>query len=351
MLPKQASGWAVRAFREITEIKSGALPWPRMLRTGLSLGAAFAVLAFTADPRLGVLAALFGNLLAFIDQAGPLQERLAVVGAGAVLCGLAGALGALVSGHESIIALVTLALGISAGLIHSWIPGVEMIPRQALICFIACAYLPLVTIETAGAAFAGAACVLLGSLADGLIRQRFDSPRIVDAQKSASLPGTRFGLAYGLLVFIGLLVGDALGIARSYWVAITVLVVMQRGRRASVLRAVQRLIGTLIAVVIAFGIVHVLEPSVSRPEFLVLIFVLPFAWPYGLTRNYGFGIILLSVWILLLIDLALPPDQVASEIFLARINDTAIGCALAVFGTILASGRLHLAAPTSTSPR
>jgi hypothetical protein len=351
MRPGEIGGLLRRASGDVVAVTPGPLPWPRMLRTGLSLGAAFSVLALAGKPAEAVLAALFANLLVFIDQAGPLKERLAVVATGAVVCAAAGALGATLSGHTTTIALVTLAFGMGAGLVHSWVPGLEMIPRQALICFIACAFLPLVDAGTAWASAFGAGCALTGALVDGLIRKRFDSPRFVDARKSATFPGSRFGAVYGLAVFAGLLVGDALGIARSYWVAITVLVVMQRGRRASVLRAIQRLLGTVIGVILAYVIVTLVDPTTERPEFVALILILPFLWPFGLTRNYGFGIMLLSIWVLLLIDLALPPWEAANDIFRARLTDTAIGCALAVIGTILASSKaLRQPAPPPKDP-
>jgi hypothetical protein len=331
--------WGSRALRDIAAIAPGPLPWPKAARTGLSLGLAFLPLAAAGWIQEAVMAALFANLLIFIDQAGPLNERLAVLATGAVVCGAAGTLGALLIGHELPIALATFAFGLGAGLIHSWVPGVEMIPRQALICFIACAYLPLVNLGTAAGAAYGACCGLAGALADGLIRQRADSLRLQEARRRATLPGFRFGLLYASVILAGLLIGAALGIARSYWVAITVLVVMQREKRASLLRAVQRLLGTLAGVILAYLVVLVLDPVALPPAFLAVILALPFLWPLGFARNYGLAVMLLSIWVLLLIDLVLPPGETPAGILLARLSDTAIGCALAIGGTMLGSTR------------
>jgi hypothetical protein len=332
--------WGSRALRDIGAIAPGPLPWPKAARTGLSLALAFLPLAAAGWIQEAVMAALFANLLIFIDQAGPLKERVAVLATGAVACGAAGTFGALLIGHQVSIALATFVLALGAGLIHSWVPGVEMIPRQALICFIACAYLPLVNVGTAVGATYGACCALAGALADGLIRSNTDSPRMAEACRRASLPGFRFGLLYAFVILAGLLIGAALGIARSYWVAITVLVVMQRERRASLLRAVQRLLGTLVGVILAYQVVLALNPAALPPAFVMLILALPFLWPLGLARNYGLAVILLSIWVLLLVDLVLPPGETPAGIFLARLSDTAIGCALAIGGTILGSTRL-----------
>jgi hypothetical protein len=329
-----------RALRDAAAIAPGPLPWPKVARTGLSLGLAFLPLAAAGWIQEAVIAALFANLLIFIDQAGPLKERVVVLATGALACGAAGTFGALLTGHELPIALASFALALGAGLVHSWVPGVEMVPRQALICFIACAYLPLISFGTAAGAAYGAFCALAGALADGLIRQQADSPRLQEARRCATFPGLRFGLLYASVILTGLLIGAALGIVRSYWVAITVIVVMQRERRASLLRAVQRLLGTLVGVILAYLVVLVLDPVALPPAFLILVLALPFLWPLGLARNYGLAVVLLSMWVLLLIDLVLPPGETPAGILLARLSDTAIGCGLAMGGTILGSTRL-----------
>lgn len=71
--------WAARAARDVVALGTAPLPWPRMTRTGCSLGLAFLPLYVAGYVEEAVVSAIFGNLLAFTDQAGPLKERLAVV--------------------------------------------------------------------------------------------------------------------------------------------------------------------------------------------------------------------------------------------------------------------------------
>jgi len=110
---------------------------------------------------------------------------------------------------------------------------------------------------------------------------------------------------------------------------------MQPDRRAATLRVLQRFGGTTGGVVVAYS-VATLTPAFMRDQILfVSAFTLPFIWPLGFARNYGFGVILISIWILLLLDMALPADETIGALFTARLSDTAAGCALALFGNLL----------------
>jgi hypothetical protein len=307
-----------------------------MIRTGGAIAAGFGVLAAMGNLGGALVCAAFANLLIFMDQAGPLSERLAVVGFGALAAGLAGALGHLLSGSEPAIIAGTLALAVGAGLIHSSLPGLEMAPRQALICFVACAYVPQIGAQALPAAGVGAGCALAGAIVDSVVRRRVTGPWLRQSRETATFPGLRFGLCYGLAAAAGLLLAGTLGAERPYWVTITTLVVMQPDRWASVSRAAQRFAGTMAGVVVAFGIAVVAGPLGGNAVLIAPILLLPFLWPLGFARNYAIGVALLSTWVLLLLDLAWGTPDAARTLFLPRLVDTALGCMLAVAGTAAA---------------
>jgi uncharacterized membrane protein YccC len=269
-----------------------------------------------------------------MDQAGPLPERLAVVGFGALAAGAAGVLGHLASGAEAAILAGTFALAIAAGLIHGSIPGVEMAPRQALICFVACAYLPQIGPQALLPAAVGAACALGSAALDSLLRHSVSGPRLRQARESASFPGLRFGVCYGLAAVAGLLLAQGIGAERPYWVTITTLVVMQPDHWASVRRALQRFAGTMAGVVLAFLIAIAAEPAGTMAVLIAPVLVLPFVWPLGFARNYAIGVALISTWILLLLDLAWGTPEAARALFVPRLADTALGCMLALVGIL-----------------
>ena len=77
-------------------------------------------------------------------------------------------------------------------------------------------------------------------------------------------------------------------------------------------------------------------PAAARSHALLLLaVVLPFVWPFGFDRNYGLGVAIISTWVLVLIDTALPPGELIGPLFLARLGNTSIGCALALAGSFV----------------
>ena len=58
-------------------------------------------------------------------------------------------------------------------------------------------------------------------------------------------------------------------------------------------------------------------------------------WPFGFERNYALGVAILSAWVLLLLDATLPSGDVATPLFLARLSNTSIGCAVALAGSFI----------------
>jgi hypothetical protein len=244
--------------------------------------------------------------------------------------------GAVVAGSAPLIFLTILAVATGAGLVHSSLPGVEMIPRQVLICFVISAYLPQVTNAAVLCGIVGTGCAVLGALLENALTARVSGPRLAQARLKVIWPGPAFGIAYGIAAAVGLLSGTVLDASRPYWVTITTLVVMQPGRRASALKAVQRFLGTLDGVILAFLLALVLAGPTWKPALGAGIVLLPFIWPLGFVRNYGLGVVVISTWIMILLDLILPSGDEATSLFVARVMDTALGCALAVAGTILA---------------
>jgi len=323
------------ALRDSLVLAGVGPPRARMLRTGLCVGASFAVFLAAGRVELAVPAAIFANLMMFLDQGGVFGERLAVVTLGIAAAGAAGALGLIASGHEAAIIAGVLALAMAAGLVHGWMPGFEMIPRQALICFMGCAYLPIDT-RAGWSVLVGGACVLLGIVLDFLIRGRERHRSFADRRADARFPGLAFGLWYGLAAVFGLVFAEFAGASRGYWVTLTIIVVMQPGSRASMLRALQRLEGTLAGLLFALCVISV-TPSAGLTQLrLCLIFVLPFVWPHGFVRNYALGVAILSAWIMVLIDLGLPTGDPFIGLFEARLFDTAFGCVVAMAATIAA---------------
>ena len=153
---------------------------------------------------------------------------------------------------------------------------------------------------------------------------------------NVSYPGPRFSVMYACAALCGMVVGLTWSDVRPYWATVTTLLVMHPDRRANTVRVAQRFIGTLAGVVAAFMVVRGLPDAVRQPGVLLFVLTLPFLWPLGYDRNYALGVAVLCAWVLLLIDTALPPGELATPLFLARLSDTAVGCAIALAASLVA---------------
>ncbi len=321
--------------RAVVALRSSAPPRAAMLRSGAAIGVGFIGFLALGSPEQAVVCAFFTNFLCLADKATDLPTRVWVQLLGAVLCIGAGAIGILVAGNPPMILLTTFVVALFAGFVHGTAPGVEAIPRYALICLVVSAFLPVGTMPILLALAAGTAVSLATVVLDDHIRHGRRGIRIARMRAAVVYPGPRFSLVYGLATVAGLGLGLALIATRPYWVALTTILVMQPDRRANTIRAVQRFLGTLAGVVAAFLVVLIAPTAARSQTLLLLAVVLPFVWPLGFERNYAFGVAILSMWVLVLIDTALPPGEIAGPLFLARLSNTSIGCALALAGSFV----------------
>ena len=334
----QDDGWpgrVVAVARAICNINSGPFPRAAMLRSGGAVGLAFVGLLAFGDLRAASLCAVFVNLLCFADKASDLRTRLLVQLTEALLSTLAGLIGTILAGNDVMIMGATLAFAIGAGLVHGTSPGVESIPRFAIVCFIVAAFVPVAEVGTLWVVGWGTLLALATVSLDHYVRHGRRGRLVERYSGVVRYPGPRFSLIYGIAAMCSLALGLRWEQTRPYWVTVTVLFVMQPDRRANTVRVLQRFLGTVFGVVLAFLLVRLMPDAHRTQGLLVLIVVLPFVWPLGFDRNYAVGVAIISAWVLILIDATLPPSSLIPPLFLARLSDTAIGCAIALVGSFV----------------
>lgn len=108
---------------------------------------------------------------------------------------------------------------------------------------------------------------------------------------------------------------------RPYWVALTVAVTLKPDFGSVFSRAVQRGLGTVVGVLIGSALLVLLPYGVP---IVLAIAVFAAMLPISLTRNYGMFTTFLTPVIVLLLDLG----QHDQSLVLARLVDTAVGCAI-----------------------
>ncbi|CAM3870541.1 FUSC family protein [Kibdelosporangium persicum] len=130
--------------------------------------------------------------------------------------------------------------------------------------------------------------------------------------------------------------GWALRLEYSYWVALTVAIVLKPDFGSVFGRAVLRGLGTLLGVLLG-ALVLAFDPR--GWVLVVLVAVIAGALPYGRDRNYGMFSTFVTPLVIVQLDLAHANDW---GLVAARLTDTALGCAIVlVFGYLLWPGSLR----------
>jgi uncharacterized membrane protein YccC len=127
-----------------------------------------------------------------------------------------------------------------------------------------------------------------------------------------------------LMVCVGVagVASEALPLQRSYWVVLTVAIVLKPDLGSVFARAVQRGLGTVVGAVLGAVIIA----AVPYGPWLLLPFgVLAALLPYGRSRNFGLMATFLTPLVVLLIDLLAPSGWRLAE---DRLIDTLLGCAI-----------------------
>jgi uncharacterized membrane protein YccC len=130
--------------------------------------------------------------------------------------------------------------------------------------------------------------------------------------------------AVRLMACIGVaaVMSEILPLQRSYWVILTVAIVLKPDFGSVFARAVQRGVGTIVGAVLG----AVILAAVPYGGLLLIpVAVLAALLPYGRSRNYGLLAIFLTPLVVLLIDL---PDRTGWQLAEARLIDTLLGCGI-----------------------
>jgi uncharacterized membrane protein YccC len=182
-------------------------------------------------------------------------------------------------------------------------------------------------LQALAAAVAGAADLVSGKRQpEGAQGPRRPSPRDRLRDVLAETVGGRltrvFTLRLMLSVGVAAVVSQAFPIQRSYWVVLTVAIVLRPDFGSVFARALQRGIGTVVGAVLG-AIILIVIPA--GPLLLIPCAVFAGLLPYGRDRNWGLFSTFLTPLVVILIDLLHP---IGWSLALDRLIDTALGCAI-----------------------
>lgn len=328
--------WAVELLRPAP----GPVPWSRMARAFLGVGIALGAGLMVGQWVLTVLVAVGALVAALADRPGELRVRVAgitLAGAGSVVGVL---LGTAIHGEGWLtVAALVLVAGVSA-LISSL--GVAW--SLTGLCLLALTVLgtgPLGALHPwwlpAALLPAGTCWSLLLLLGGWLFRSRTAQrkplrPVVPNGPLPRRLVGlvqearTTFNAAFALrlmaCILVAAVLAEVLPLGRSYWVVLAVAVVVKPDFGSIFGRALQFVAGTLIGAVIGALIVAAGPPAAV---FLAPAVILAALLPFGMSRNYGLFVLLLTPFIIVLIDTLTYSGWALAQ---GRLTDIALGCAI-----------------------
>ena len=138
-------------------------------------------------------------------------------------------------------------------------------------------------------------------------------------------PIFRHALRLAVLVALGDILGTEVSWRRTYWLPMTIALVLKPEFTATFTRGLLRIAGTIVGLLLATGLFHLFNPGVVLQ--VVLIFVLVFLLRWLGPANYGiFGIAVSALIVFLLAIGGVPPK----DVIWARGVNTVVGGALAL---------------------
>jgi hypothetical protein len=144
----------------------------------------------------------------------------------------------------------------------------------------------------------------------------------------------------GAFVGISLAAAQALNLQKGYWVAVSCLAVIQgASMRAVWNRQLQRVIGTGIGLLVAWGL---LSLPLDKWTISLAMMVMTFVIEMTVVRHYAFATVFITPLTILLAEAATLGQGSSSTLIQARFFDTVLGCIIGLAGAFcLHSGRFR----------
>jgi uncharacterized membrane protein YccC len=138
-------------------------------------------------------------------------------------------------------------------------------------------------------------------------------------------PIFRHAVRLAVLVALGDILGTEVSWRRTYWLPMTIALVLKPEFTATFTRGLLRIAGTIVGLLLATELFHLLHPGVVLQVMLIFVFVFLMRW-LG-PANYGiFGIAVSTLIVLLLAIAGVPPK----DVIWARGVNTVVGGSLAL---------------------
>jgi MFS family permease len=327
-------------IRDLFVIQESPVQWPVAISAGLAMGLPIAILTILGQPELGLIACTGGFAALYLSNR---SRRERVVLLLFIVAGLiaSAAIGVAVSGSIPLSLAILFVITVIGSIILLGFGAGP--PGSIFFMLVAGASIRLAApIRLGGIGFNGglvigmvalgaviAYVIVLIPLLHPSVRQRDLDAHRARGHFHFDVGGDMRAILIRLTLAsaIAVLVSAPLGVHRTYWVLLTVIAILQNGRRLrlTALRGIHRVLGTLVGLGL-FALL--LQMHLTGLWLALLLAVLMFVVQIVVIRNYGLALIFITPLALLFASNGDPGD--AGTITVVRVVDTLLGAGIAM---------------------
>ncbi len=133
-----------------------------------------------------------------------------------------------------------------------------------------------------------------------------------------------------LTILIGLLISEIFNLLNGYWILLTIVVIMRPGFGLTKQRSFERVIGTLIGGLIAFGLIYLVQFNTQVIAYLTILSMILGYWLSH--TDYKIGVTFITMYVVFIYAILTPNF---TDLLIYRVIDTVIGALLALAANYL----------------
>ena len=133
----------------------------------------------------------------------------------------------------------------------------------------------------------------------------------------------RHSLRLTLTILVGIIIGHLISVEKVYWILLTIVVILRPGYGLTKQRSYERIFGTILGGLIAFGIISFVQNPYAISTFAVIAMLLGFTFTQ---TNYKVGATFVTIYVVFIYAMLTPNVR---DVVQFRIMDTLVGAILA----------------------
>lgn len=133
----------------------------------------------------------------------------------------------------------------------------------------------------------------------------------------------RHSLRLTLTILVGIIIGNLISFEKVYWILLTIVVILRPGYGLTKQRSYERIFGTILGGLIAFGIISFVQNPYAISTFAVIAMLLGFTFTQ---TNYKVGATFVTIYVVFIYAMLTPNVR---DVVQFRIMDTLVGATLA----------------------